>query len=153
MRLFHTNRTMTSLESKEVRTVIVDGVNKTVFEKCLCLGREGTTCTFVCLFSWCSQRRPSKEALLTPFLALVSSPHGQLIEKLWRGNKSRTNLNMHCTAMFTELQDLVQCGIQLKPPNRTEEQFNVIVFYVADLSQMEKVLNCTSCTSKYCCWR
>ena len=25
-------------------------------------------------------------------LALVSSPHGQLIEKLWRGDKSRTNL-------------------------------------------------------------
>ena len=55
--------------------------------------------------------------------------------------------------MFTELQDLVQRGIQLKLPNRTVEQFNVIVFYVADLSHRKKVLGRTSCTSKYGCWR
>ena len=86
-------------------------------------------------------------------LALVSSPHGQLIQKLWRGGESRTNLKMHCTAMFAELRDLVQRGIQLKLPNGTEEEFNVVVFYVADPSHMEKVLGRTSCTSKYGCRR
>ena len=84
MRLFNANRIMTSLASKEVKTVIVDGVHKTVFEKCsvwawnerpapsrLYLNflsffpSSSFSCLlwsfFVCLFSWCSQRRPSRK--------------------------------------------------------------------------------------------
>ena len=49
MRLFDANRTMTSLASEEVRTVIVDGVPKTVFERCLRPRMEGKACTITSL--------------------------------------------------------------------------------------------------------
>lgn len=76
---------------------------------------------------------------------LVSGPYGQFITTLWRGIECRETLEKHCKRHYNELTELVMNGINLTV-NGSLEHFNIVVFFVADLSFVKEVLGKCSCT-------
>lgn len=82
----------------------------------------------------------------------VNSPYGQHISTLWRGSESRETLKMHVDKHYKELNSLVKHGMTLKSPFGTEESFNVIAIFVADLSFVKEVLGRCQCTHTYGCF-
>ncbi|XP_066917770.1 uncharacterized protein [Clytia hemisphaerica] len=83
---------------------------------------------------------------------LVSGPYGQFITTLWRGSESRETLEMHCKHHYQELSELVKNGIRLTLNGEVPEEFNVVVFLVADLAFVKEVLGKCSCTQAYGCF-
>ena len=84
--------------------------------------------------------------------SLVGSPYGQNVECLWRGPESRNFIIAHCSGLFEELHELATNGIVIGS-GEDAEKFNIVVFYVADLSHMQYVLGRVGLTAKYGCFR
>jgi len=84
---------------------------------------------------------------------LLNSPYGQFATSLYRGTEKRETLISHGLNHFDELETLVQNGISLQLPDKSEENFNVVVFFVADLGYVKEVIGKASCMSMYGCYR
>uniref|UniRef100_A0A7M5WU97 Uncharacterized protein n=2 Tax=Clytia hemisphaerica TaxID=252671 RepID=A0A7M5WU97_9CNID len=84
---------------------------------------------------------------------LLNSPYGQFATSLFRGTEKRETLISHGQAHFNELEELVEKGATLTLPDGNTEHFNVVVFFVADLSYVKEVIGKASCTSTYGCYR
>ena len=86
-------------------------------------------------------RHPTEQASFSilNITSLINNPYGQFINCLWRGSETRQNLESHIWMHLRELDMLVSKGIDLEF-NGKIEHFNVIVFLVADLALLEKVL-------------
>lgn len=82
---------------------------------------------------------------------LASGPYGQFITTLWRGSESRRTLKIHCKAHYDEMTDLVKNSVTINHGS-TEEVFNVVLIFVADLSFVKEVLGKCSCTHTYGCF-
>lgn len=83
----------------------------------------------------------------------LNSPYGQFINCLFRGSESRNNLSSHCGDIFSEIDLLVRKGVELQIPNGTNEKFNVVVFFVADLGFVKEICGKCTSTGKYGCYR
>ena len=82
---------------------------------------------------------------------MIGSPYGQFINCLYRGNESRDILRAHCQAYFKELDLAAKQGLTLSVKGK-EEHFNILVFLVADIGLLEKILGKCSSTSLYGCF-
>ena len=82
---------------------------------------------------------------------MIGSPYGQFINCLYRGNESRAVVEVHCKAYFSELDKVAREGLPILVDG-VQEHFNVVVFLVADLGLLEKVLGKCSSTSIYGCF-
>ena len=65
--------------------------------------------------------------------ALVNNPYGQFVPSLWCGSEDRHMLELHVRKHFNDLEAAVKNGVNLVV-NGEAELFNIIVFFVADLS-------------------
>ena len=88
---------------------------------------------------------------------LVNSPSGQILQCLWRGPEDATFIEAHCLGMFQSLEKLSKEGVTLNIPANDDqpsvvETFNVVIFYVADLPHLTKVLGRVSTNAMYGCW-
>ena len=84
-------------------------------------------------------------------MKLVNSPYGQFVSTLWKGKESRAMIKTHVSAHYEELEDTVKNGVTLSVDG-VITKFNVIVFFIADLSFMKDVIGQSSSTSTYGCF-
>ena len=70
---------------------------------------------------------------------LVNSPYGQFVSTLWRGSESREMLETHVEAHYEELDACVRNGIKVNISG-TEEEFNLVCFFVADLCFIKDII-------------
>ena len=82
---------------------------------------------------------------------LSSCPYGQFISTLWRGGESRKMLELHAKEHYDDLKYLVENGVTLSVQDK-DEYFNILVFFVADLSFVKEILGKCSCTQTYGCF-
>ena len=61
-------------------------------------------------------------------------------------------VEIHCKHHYQELSELVKNGVRLTLNKEDPEEFNVVVFLVADLSFVKEVLGKCSCTQAYGCF-
>ena len=81
-----------------------------------------------------------------------NSPYGQYINCLWRGAENRGNFMIHVKPYFQQLDKVAKDGIDLLVDGE-KEHFNVIVFLIADIGLLEKILGkCTSTSMFGCFW-
>jgi Outer membrane cobalamin receptor protein len=76
---------------------------------------------------------------LINLLSLANNPYGQFISTLWRGSEDRITLDSHVSGHYIDVNKAVINGIDLTV-NRIREHFNVIAFFVADLSFVKDIL-------------
>ena len=84
--------------------------------------------------------------------SLVGSPYGQNVECFWKGPESRNFIIAHCSGLIEELHDLATNGIAICS-GEDAENFNIVVFNIADVSHMQYVLGRVGLTVKYGCFR
>ena len=108
-------------------------------KRTLCLRQTGV--------NFCAAAKMPTEKVSLPVLSrkeVSRSPYGQYIDCLWRGVQSRENFLIHVKPYFQEQDKVAKDGIYLLVDGK-KEHFNVIVFLMADIGLLEKMLGkCTS---------
>ena len=89
---------------------------------------------------------------LLNLVALINSPAGQFLEVVFRGKENRQSIARHTSSIFRELNDLAMNGITLVKPDGSQEEFNVLVFYIADAAHVLNVLGRVNCNAKFGCY-
>jgi len=82
---------------------------------------------------------------------LITSPSGQFVNGIWRGQEGRAMLEKHLSATYCQMDNCVRNGITVTLPDGRVETFNVVVFYIADYSHKKEVLGRVAVNGKYGC--